>query len=207
MYLRCLLLTCLCLSLSAATIVGFREVNGVVCMEAEHATDIRNWARDEGYPASGVTMRDDGGGQLSFRVGIENPGRYYVWFRMRKPEGATDKSNDCTVRVDGHALKVFDGTNEHEVIGMGTHQKRLEFESRPKTNENALRQYHPYFDVTQPKSTIEFTILSRSPGFLVDRVLLIHEKAGGNTERPAATVENSGMGPVETAIIRENKKK
>ena len=101
MHLRCLLLLAVCTSASAATVVGFREVNGVVCMEAEHATEIRNWVADDGYAASGVTMRDEGGGHLSFNVGIEHPGRYYVWFRMRKPEGASDKSNDCIVQVNG----------------------------------------------------------------------------------------------------------
>lgn len=203
MHLRCLLLLAVCTSASAATVVGFREVNGVVCMEAEHATEIRNWVADDGYAASGVTMRDEGGGHLSFNVGIEHPGRYYVWFRMRKPEGASDKSNDCIVQVNGKALKIFDGSNEHEVIGMGTHQKKLGFQSRPKTHENAHRQFHPYFDVTEAKSMIDFKVISRSPGFLIDRILLVHAKAGGDEAAPAATKENAGMGPFETAVVRD----
>ncbi|MDA3963496.1 MAG: hypothetical protein PF961_22150 [Planctomycetota bacterium] len=180
---------------------SYAEVSGIVSIEAEHAAEVRNWSRDDGYAASGTTMRDDassrGDGHLRFSVTFTRTGRYYVWFRMRKPAGATDGSNDCFVTIDGNDLKVHDGTSAHSVIGMGTHQTSLAFQSRPKTHDAALRGYHPYCDITNP-GTVDLVVTSRAQGFLVDKIVLIHVGEDGNSDTPAALNPTSGFGPAET---------
>ena len=82
----------------------FREADGHVVMEAENATEVVGWVADEGYASSGVTMRDDASrndGYLRFSIDFTRTGRYFVWFRMRKPDGATDGSNDCFAYFNG----------------------------------------------------------------------------------------------------------
>ena len=62
---------------------------------------------------------------MTFKINFTKPGKYYVWFRHCKPQSATDKSNDCVVLFNRKLLKVENG---NEVIGMGTHQKLLNFD-------------------------------------------------------------------------------
>ena len=195
-----LLLSLCALSVLSAESKTFVEVNGVVSMECENATSISGWVADTGYPSSGVTMRDEGvrnKDNCTFDITFSRTGRYFVWFRMRKPDGATDGSNDSIVKVDGQSLKVWDGTTEHNVIGMGTHQKELRFQSRPKTNDDALRGYHPYFDVSSA-GPVQFILFSRSPGFLVDKIVLIHADEGGDDNDPAVLGGKASFGPPET---------
>jgi len=175
----------------------FVERDGVVAMEAEHATRAKGWKPVKRDDASGVAMVDDGG-RLAFVIKIKRPGRYFVWFRHAKPAGAGDKSNDCIVSVGGKGLEVHDGEKSHRVIGMGTHQKALAFESRPKTHESKLRAYHPHFVVPRP-AVVEFKVISRSPGYLLDKIVLIHEAEGGDEAKPEAIGDLKGTGPAETA--------
>lgn len=182
----------------------FVERDGVVAMEAEHATEAQGWEPVGRPDASGVAMRDGGprnGAHLAFKILVERPGRYVVWFRHAKPEHATDQSNDCFVTVDGEDLRVWDGAEAHPVIGMGTHQKRLAFESRPKTHERELRRYHPFVDVHE-RRVLDLRVTSRSPGYLVDKIVLIHHQLGGDDVRPAVLGDLEGTGPEETVFRR-----
>lgn len=166
---------------------SFAEEEGSVIIEAEHARVVGDWHPISVRGAYGRVMRD--GGErgktgLSFTVKVSTPGRYFVWFRHAKPPQATDDANDCFVSVNGRPLLVNDGLTAHPVIGMGTHQKKLAFESRPKTHHAELRRFRPYFDVDEPGS-VTFEVRSRAVGYMIDTIALVHADAGGDTESPS----------------------
>jgi len=200
------LIACALLTAFAATATAdvrpklFVERDGVVAMEAEHATRLKGWKPVARPDASGVALADEGG-RLEFVIQFKRPGRYYVWFRHAKPQNATDNSNDCVVKANGKVLQIHDGKKAHPVIGMGTHQKTLAFESRPKSHEALHRAHRPHFLVTRP-GAITFKVMTRSPGYIVDKVVLLHQDAGGDEAAPKAIGDLKGTGPAETVYHR-----
>lgn len=191
---------------------AFLEVEGVVSMEAENATELRGFLpRQDGMGAepSGGFALEDAGGQLRFTIRFEHPGRYYIWARMAKPQSGypSDKANDCVLRFDGKPVHTSDGTTTWTVIGLGTHNKNLTWQSRPKSHESAARDHHVYFEVPEP-GDYHLDLVSRSPGFLIDKLVLIHAQQGGDAEggdpglaeRTPKILED--MGPPETGVPR-----
>lgn len=191
---------------------AFLEVEGVVSMEAENATELRGFLpRQDGMGAepSGGFALEDAGGQLRYLIRFEHPGRYYVWARMAKPQSGypSDKANDCTLRFDGKPLNTSNGTTTWTVIGLGTHHQSLTWQSRPKSHESAARDHHVYLEVPGP-GDYHLDLVSRSPGFLIDKLVLIHAQQGGDAEGggPGLAARTpkilNGMGPPETGIPR-----
>ncbi|MDA3962362.1 MAG: hypothetical protein PF961_16365 [Planctomycetota bacterium] len=212
MPLICRLTAALCLSLVAGGLRAeskvFSEIQGVVAMEAENATTGTDWKpRNDklgGVASSGGWSLEDAGGALRYDITFTHPGRYYVWFRMAKPMSGypPDKANDCFVRFNGTSAHTTNGTTVWTVDGMGTHNKSLTWQSRPKSHDSAARAWHVYIEV-EKAGQHRFEVLSRSPGFLVDKIVLIHEQKGGDAEGGGATADRipailKGFGPEET---------
>jgi hypothetical protein len=117
-----------------------------------------------------------------------------------KPKGAGGDHNDCIVSFNGTPLRVGNG---NEVIGMGTHQTELQFQSRPKSHHPEDRSFHPFFEVNS-SGTYEFIVNSRSDlskGYLVDKIVLIHVDEGGDDADPAVLGGRNSFGPEETIAI------
>lgn len=179
----------------------FKEVNGLVSMEAENATN-QAWTSSNDYSSSGVAMTNPGSSskEMKFKINFSKTGKYYVWFRHRKPDGAGGDYNDCVVKFNGKDLKVGNGNS---VVGMGTHQTSLKFESRPKSHHSEDRSFHPFFEVTSA-GTHEFVVNSRSDlskGYVVDKIVLIHADKGGNDSSPSVLGGLSSNGPAETKEV------
>ena len=176
----------------------FKEVNGLVSMEAENATE-QEWNSSNSFNSSGPAMVNPGTSSkdMTFKIKFSKTGKYYVWFRHRKPSGAGGDYNDCIVKFNGKDLKVGNGNS---VVGMGTHQTSLKFESRPKSHHEEDRSYHPFFEVTSA-GTHEFVVNSRSDlskGYIVDKIVLIHADRDGNSSNPSVLGGLSSNGPAET---------
>ena len=162
----------------------FLEKNGIVAMEAEHASEIVGWSVVRGLKnSSGVTMIDEEpaeGGKLIFRVKFNQPGTYTIWaLHAKSTEGyRPDQANDCFALFNENKLQVEGGTSCHgahgEVIGLGTHHTELAWQSRPKTECVEDRKKKVIFRVDSP-GTYEFKILSRSKGYLLDKLVFAHE--------------------------------
>lgn len=172
----------------------FEEQNHIVSMEAEHATENVGWVEKSGLDgASGVTLEDNGvrgEGHISFEIYFHTTGTFFVWALHAKPTDATDNSNDCFGDFNGNHFEIWGGSSctghTAEVIGLGTHQKSLGWQSRPKTECSADRSKHVYITVTQTGWNT-FTLTSRSKGYLMDKLMLIHESIYGTDVFPTGT--------------------
>ena len=195
--LAVLVATVVCGNVVRAASQTYQEVNGVVSMEAENATERVGWTEEDITNSSGVTMEDSASrnqGWLKFSVTFTRTGNYFVWFRHMKPPGATDGSNDCYVYVDGNRLYVWEGSGTRP-DGCGTHYTSLTWQSRPKTEVVDDRNKHVYYPISST-GLHEFKVQSRSQGYLLDKICLIHQNEGGNDSSPSIL---SGFGPAETA--------
>lgn len=163
----------------------FSEVNGIVAMEAEHASEIYGWSEVKGLKnSSGVTMMDEEpaeGGKLIFQVKFNQPGTYTIWaLHAKSTEGyRPDQANDCFALFNSKKLQIEGGTTCHgehgEVIGLGTHYTVLTWQSRPKTECVEDRNRKVIVKVDSP-GTYEFKIMSRSKGYMLDKLVFAHEK-------------------------------
>lgn len=198
---------------TAAVGLQFEESGSIVSMEAEHATENVGWVEKTGLSgASGVTLEDQGTrgvGHISFDIYFHTTGAFYVWALTSKPVGATDNANDCFGDFNGNDFDVHGGSScgDHtgDVIGLGTHKTSLGWESRPKTECVDDRTKHVYVDVTQTGWNT-FTLTSRSQGYLMDKLVLIHESIYGTSvfptgNGPAETVYGGGSTATPTAIL------
>lgn len=177
---------------------GIVEVNGLVSMEAEHATRIKNWIPIQ-MGSNDSTMIDDGGGYMEFDITFSKTGTYIIWVHNLKDalkDGtcASDQCNDCFAQMDGKDLFIYegsscDGSGGH-VIGLGTHATSLTWQSRPKTHCGGDRSgKHVAFTITNTGLNT-FRIGSRSDKYGIDKLVFMHEDLG--IEKP------SGNGPAET---------
>ncbi|MBD3244114.1 MAG: hypothetical protein GF331_26215 [Chitinivibrionales bacterium] len=181
----------------------FEESNHVVSMEAEHATENVGWVEKTGLSgASGVTLEDQGTrgvGHISFEIFFHSTGKFYIWALTAKPANSSDWGNDCFGDFNGNHFQVAGGSSctghSAEVIGLGTHQTSLGWQSRPKTECSADRSKHVYFEVNQT-GWGTFTLTSRSQGYLMDKLVLQHESVYNGAKPtgsgPAETVDGSG---------------
>ncbi|MCM8536296.1 MAG: Ig-like domain-containing protein [Lentisphaeraceae bacterium] len=184
---------------SAPVSATFKEVNGLVSMEAESATQQEWTPSNDSSTSGGIKMINPGAStnDMTFKIKFAKTGKYYVWFRHAKPSYADGDNNDCIVTFDGKELKVGNGNS---VIGMGTHQKSLKFESRPKSHHSEDRSYHPFFEVNSA-GEYDFVVNSRSDlsaEYIVDKIVLIHADRGGNDSSPAVLGGLTSHGPDET---------
>jgi hypothetical protein len=171
----------------------FIESGGVVSMEAENADQTHNWNVVPGM--SGSAMVDvatvDHQGWLRFNVRFCQAGDYTVWFIHQQPEDATDGSNDCFIDLDGDPMWSygFESDSACRPIGMGTHQKSLGWQSRPKTNTCEDARKEAVYIKVAAAGNYTFSIESRAAGYTVDKIVLIKD---GRYARP------TGKGPAET---------
>lgn len=164
----------------------FKEKSGIVSMEAEHATKMVGWTEKSGLKnSSGVCMVDNGlrdSGHLTFKIEFSKTGNYIIYaLHAKSTEGyRSDQANDCFATFNGKELEILGGSSCHgehaHVIGMGTHQKVLEWQSRPKTHCETDRVKKVYFTVEKP-GEYEFKISSRSEGYLMDKLVFVHENS------------------------------
>lgn len=197
-------------ALSAAFVRGiafgdtqFEERDGLVSMEAENATRISGWEEKTGMSgASGVTMIDNGQrgvDGLTFTITFNQAGTYMVWALTAKSTVGyeSDQANDCFASFDGNHLEILGGSNcsghTAEVIGLGTHQTSLGWQSRPKTECVDDRRRKVIFTVETP-GTYDLEIISRSKGYMLDKFVVVHESLIEDMYRP------NGLGPEETIL-------
>ena len=176
----------------------FIEKDGIVSMEAEHATESLGWIEKTGLEnSSGVTMLDqepDEGGYLKFTIKFTTMGTYTVWaLHAKSTDGfRPDQANDCFAEFNGNLLELDNKSSCHgehvKVIGLGTHQTILNWQSRPKTECAEDRNKKVIFNVESP-GTYNFNITSRSKGYLLDKLVFVHQD---NSYTP------QGKGPAET---------
>lgn len=176
----------------------FIEIDGIVSMEAEHANEQYGWMEKKGLPnSSGVTMVDqepEEGGYLSFVIDFTKTGTYVIWALHAKSTTGyrPDQANDCFALFNGKQLELESNSSCHgkhaKVIGLGTHQTTLNWQSRPKTECAEDRNKKVIFNVESP-GIYEFKISSRSRGYMLDKLVFVHYQ---NPYIPA------DMGPAET---------
>lgn len=180
----------------------FKEQDGIVSMEAENATELFGWKEVYGKKnCSNLTLMDlerPEGGKLIYRIYFTTPGAYTIWALQAKSTKGyrSDMANDCFASFDGKSLQINGGTScddEHgKVIGLGTHQTELGWQSRPKTECVEDRKHHVLFLVKEV-GWYSFRIDSRSEGYLLDKLVFVHED---NPYIP------TGTGPHETRFDR-----
>ncbi|MGD1894027.1 MAG: hypothetical protein ACFB15_25960, partial [Cyclobacteriaceae bacterium] len=109
----------------------FEEQNGVIALEAEHATTVAGWRLVDG--TSGQALQDNAArhqGKLTFDITIESPGKYYIYLLCLAPGRDTGK-NDCYVTLDGNPLYAAkDSTLRPK--GIRVHADTLVWSSLPK---------------------------------------------------------------------------
>ncbi len=168
----------------------FREVDGVVSIEAEHAGTVKRWVEEEGE--SGKAMRDDAsrhGGEMTYEILFSKGGTYYVFFLCRD-QGNTE-TNDCFLTLDKERLIGPDGRTRPD--GMRSQGAKMTWVSTPKGpgghTPEAVKKGPVHFDVPGPGLRI-LKVESRSKGFVVDKIVLKR-----NDDAPP-----KGGGPPETAV-------
>ena len=177
---------------------NFIEIDGIVSMEAENANELYGWIEKTGLSnSSGVTMVDqepEEGGYLSFVIDFTKTGVYVIWaLHAKSTEGyRPDQANDCFAVFNNKQLDLESNSACHgkhaKVIGLGTHQTTLNWQSRPKTECTEDRNKKVIFNVESP-GTYEFKISSRSKGYMLDKLVFVHR------ENPYIPVDK---GPAET---------
>jgi len=181
----------LCCGLIAAGEVApqdYQEINGIVCIEAEHAAEVRGWKPVEGR--SGQALQDDAArkrGGCTYRVFLSKPGRYYLHMLCRD-QGNTE-TNDCYATLDGERLYGADGTTRPD--GIRSVGARFKWVCQPKGpgghTPESIKGKPVYFLVGKP-GWHELRIDSRSKGFVCDKIMLKLD----DTRTPG------GLGPGET---------
>lgn len=152
----------------------FKEENGTIALEAEHATTLTGWRLVNGK--SGQALQDNSErkqGKLTFNIKVESPGKYFVYLLCLAPARDTGK-NDCYVTLNGKPLyAASDSTLRPE--GIRVHSDIFVWSSLPKGpgahTPNAIRDGKVYALIDQPGvHTLE--IASRSQGFTLDKIIL-----------------------------------
>lgn len=187
---------CFCLTTNGQS--KFIEKDGIVSMEAENATERYGWIEKTGLEnSSGISMMDqepEEGGYLKFAIKFTKTGTYTIWaLHAKSTEGyRPDQANDCIAGFNGKPLELDSKSSCHgehaRVIGLGTHQTILDWESRPKTHCAEDRNKKVIFNVESP-GIHDFQITSRSNGYLLDKLVFVHHD---NSSIP------KGKGPDET---------
>lgn len=164
---------------------AFAEVEGVVSMEAEHASENRGWKVVGG--ASGRAMLDEGKGHLSFDIHFSEGGRYQVWMLCRD-QGNTE-TNDCFVTLDGQRLWASDGKSRPDGIRSAGPAFRWVCQPKgPGSKTPAEINGKPVVAVVPGPGRHVLRVAHRSKGFEVDKIVLVLE--GGKAP--------GGAGPDET---------
>ena len=81
----------------------FREVNGLVSMEAENASHVNLWRKVKGTSGAAMEALKEGswnGGVLRFDIEFTQPGSYAVWVLARKGTHSEYGANDVKVWLD-----------------------------------------------------------------------------------------------------------
>ncbi len=189
----------------------FYEVDGLVCMEAEHAGYVNLWSRATGV--SGDAMRADAagawkGGVLRFDIEFKHPGRYALWLLAHKdPTEGRFGGNDIKVFLDrdlsttpNPAIRnratdamatLVDGTGmvtnpdraPESEINLGSANIFM-WHTRPKDGREPAM-----WSIERPGRHHVELVTGAEAGFLVDKVVLTRY----NAHPPA------GLGPVETS--------
>lgn len=166
----------------------FKEVHGLVSMEAEHADTITGWTTVAGR--SGVAL-EDAGGSLSYSINFSQPGDYTVYLYCCYTGNDGRARNDCQVRFNGEKLYGSNGVLRPD--GMRTHASSMDWSFLPKGpgahTPGAIKSL-PVFLRVPAAGDYPFVISSRSIGFVVDKIVL--KRNGGKGGKP------KGTGPEET---------
>jgi Gylcosyl hydrolase family 115 C-terminal domain len=166
----------------------FKEVQGLVSMEAEHADTITDWKTVAGLSGSAL---EDTGGSLSYSINFSQPGNYTVYLLARYTGNDQRSRNDCLVRLNGEKLYAGDGVTRPD--GMRTHSSTGAWTFLPKgpgtTTPDGIKNLPVFFRVTAA-GDYSLVLSSRSVGFVVDKIVL--KRNGGSTGKPTST------GPAET---------
>jgi hypothetical protein len=179
------------------------EKDGLVSIEAEHATRIKGWVPVAGG-SNDTTMEDRGAkgvGYMEYDISFTKTGTYIIWVRNEQEAScASDRCNDCFADMDGNKLDIYEGSSctghTAEVIGFGTHSTSLKWQSRPKTECGADRSgKHVSVNIaTTGMHTLK--IGSRSKQYRIDKIVMMHVDLGikapdGNG--PAETVDDQAV--------------
>jgi hypothetical protein len=163
----------------------FVESEGLVSMEAEHATVNKGWADVAG--SSGRAMRDEGQGSLEFEIFFTRGGKFHVWMLCRD-QGNTE-TNDCFVTLSGQRLYAADDKTRPD--GIRSAGAAFTWVCRPKGpgghTPDAIKSRPVYALVPGPgRHTLK--VAHRSKGFEVDKIVLLLEgKAPPEGQGPAET--------------------
>jgi len=175
--------------------MAFVERDGKVVIEAEHAVALKDWVQVQGI--SGSAMRDEGArnvGYLDYPIVIDTAGDYYIYMLMRRTdEEHIDQSNDTFVSFGGRRLFASDGISRPD--GIRCSMMEFTWESVPQgpgfETPGDILQDPVYIKVTAP-GAYTLRISSRSPGFEVDKIVLLREP-----------VAPAGSGPEETWLYTD----
>lgn len=208
--MRLLPVVCICalLALCRPDLSGavYREVDGLVAMEAEMGGPNTGWTVVSGN--SGSALIDDGPrtrtASVLYEIDFATAGDWFCWAYHRSPNG---DANDCysTLEYGGgsHRLRVEGYESRGSAYrpdGMSSKSTGMTWECMGKLPESAAdaRGKRVYFTVPAPGRYV-MRMRSRAllPGYVVDKIVLKHRSRADATSAPA------GTGPAETLLAAD----
>ncbi len=166
----------------------FRSQNGIVSIEAEHATEIVGWQDTTGV--SGAAMQDMSerhAGYMLYKIYFDEPGLYFMSLLARTPGGTS--TNDCFITIDDKKLYGADAQTRPD--GMRVHGEEFTWTFLPKGpgshTPDAIRDKSVYAKIDSA-GWHQLKIGSRSKLFIIDKIVL----KLNDSEKP------TGLGPEET---------
>lgn len=157
----------------------FVEQAGLVVIEAESAALGGAWriaTENAGFTGAGYVVADEAVGTLSYPVRVSTPGRYLVLLRSAAPHDT--EHNDTWVRLDGPAITWTaddaPACSQHDDGWYKTfvNESYHIWSWNNKNCDHTERRL--YAHIAEPSDYV-LRLRARSPGHLIDRVVLRHD--------------------------------